>query len=336
MHLRRNLFVLTGFLLLSPGEGFAAPVIGTIAPNYTTTSPQPSNITAVGGFFDGVGDFLTNIGTRCSSGLLNDGLHVLTAAHCVTNNSGVQDVTAGTVRFDGDLGSYIYGVDEIYIHTGWTGSLGDGSDIAVLRLNDVVDSEITRYDIYRDTDEVGQVGDKAGFGRSGDGLTGSVLNSGTKRNVQNRYDIAGLPLFGGISTDILLYDFDNGNPDNDAIGRLVPSTGLLTPFMIDPIGVGINEGISAPGDSGGPTFLNNMIAGVTSFGFTYNFIDGSSPDIDGGGAPNSTFGEIAGDTRVSSFTSFIDSFIVVPVPVGVILLSTGLIGLFGVRRIKAA
>lgn len=325
-------------VLFTAGQTAAAPLTATFAPLYTTTDSPANHVVPGGGFLDGVGDFLINgASSRCSSALLGDGLHVLTAAHCLTDGNGANTFNNGTVRFFGDNGTYTIGVDEVFVHTNWNGNFADGSDIAVMRLNSIVDSEITRYDIYRDADEVGQVGDKAGFGRSGTGATGSTISSGTKRTVQNRYDIAGLSPF-SISSDVLMYDFDNGNAANDAIGALA---GFLppSPFVVDPVGVGINEGISAPGDSGGPTFIGNMIAGVTSFGFTYFFGNGSSPDIDGGpGSPvNSTFGEIAGDTRVSSYTGFIDGFLGgqmqgVPVPLSGFLLLTGLIGLARMRH----
>lgn len=334
-----NKLGLLGFsagVFFAVGQVSAAPMTATFAPLYTTTDSAANHVVPGGGFLDGVGDFIINNSNRCSSALLGDGLHVLTAAHCVTDENGIDDFNSGTVRFNGDNGTYLFGVDEVFVHANWNGNFNGGNDIAVLRLNNVVDSEITRYDIYRDVDEVGQVGDKAGFGRSGTGLTGSTLASGTKRTVQNRYDVAGLSPF-GISSDVLMYDFDNGNAANDAIGALA---GFLapSPFVVDPIGVGINEGIAAPGDSGGPTFIGNMIAGVTSFGFTYSFSNGSSPDIDGSGqSPNSSFGEIAGDTRVSSHAGFIDGFLGgqiqgVPLPLSGLLLVTGLIGFARMRQ----
>lgn len=335
---KAGLVGLSAGVLFAAGQAVAAPMTATFAPLYTTTDSPANHVVLGGGFLDGVGDFIINNSNRCSSALLGDGLHVLTAAHCVTDDNGADDFSFGTVRFFGDNGTYLMGVDEVFVHANWTGSFSDGNDIAVVRLNNVVDSEITRYDIYRDTDEVGQVGDKAGFGRSGTGVTGSTLASGTKRTVQNRYDVAGLSPF-GISSDVLMYDFDNGNPANDAIGALV---GFLppSPFVVDPIGVGVNEGIAAPGDSGGPTFIGNMIAGVTSFGFSYSFGNGSTPDIDGPNPTvNSSFGEIAGDTRVSTYAGFIDGFLGgpvqgVPVPLSGFLLLTGLVGFARIRQAR--
>ena len=59
------------------------------------------------------------------------------------------------------------------------------------------------------------------------------------------------------------------------------------------------EVLSAPGDSGGPTFIDGYIAGVTSYGYRL-----SGSDIDGG--LNSSFGEFGADTRVSSYINWID------------------------------
>src|SRR5690606_22097578 len=66
------------------------------------------------------------------------------------------------------------------------------------------------------------------------------------------------------------------------------------------LGLGNAEVMTAPGDSGGPTLLNDQIAGVTSFRARLTF-----GDIDS--QLNSSFGEIGGDTLVSVFASWIDS-----------------------------
>jgi hypothetical protein len=67
---------------------------------------------------------------------------------------------------------------------------------------------------------------------------------------------------------------------------------------------------SAPGDSGGIGITNGVITGVTSYGVTLalcnpfgvcNRTSDVNDDID------SSFGEFAGDTRVSKYSSFIDN-----------------------------
>ncbi len=122
----------------------------------------------------------------------------------------------------------------------------------------------------------------------------------------NVYDTAGTALFGGISSNVLMYDFDNGNPLNDAWGIL----GI--PYAV---GLGGFETMAAPGDSGGPNFISGLIAAVTSFGFSYTYACGMAtctpatvPGV------NSSFGEIGGDMRVSSYAQSINALIGAPAP----------------------
>ncbi|MEO0392249.1 MAG: calcium-binding protein [Pseudomonadota bacterium] len=60
--------------------------------------------------------------------------------------------------------------------------------------------------------------------------------------------------------------------------------------------------LSTPGDSGSPTLINGQIAGIVSGGASPSFTD-----IDD--AVNSSFGEIAFDTRVSFYADWIDSVV---------------------------
>jgi hypothetical protein len=137
---------------------------------------------------------------------------------------------------------------------------------------------------------------------------------------------------------------------------------------------------ASPGDSGGPTFLRDTdgvwrIAGITSFGITSAILDGGCggydqttgavtnlnvrtgrPNIDSsrltanGNQSNSTvacgdssWGEFAGDTRVSRFQNWYDvavasqsSFTVVSEPGALGLLGFGVAGLIALRRRRAA
>jgi secreted trypsin-like serine protease len=61
----------------------------------------------------------------------------------------------------------------------------------------------------------------------------------------------------------------------------------------------------APGDSGGPGFIDGKIAGVHSFGFTY-FCGGFTNAPDATCGLDSSFGEMSGDARVSSYAGWID------------------------------
>jgi hypothetical protein len=96
-------------------------------------------------------------------------------------------------------------------------------------------------------------------------------------------------------TGALTYDFDNNNPWNDALGLF---------HGLNQLGLGASEASAAPGDSGGPAFLGgNLISGIVSYGLDPGL---SPPDIDVF-SNNSSFGEFAVMTRVSSFVgSFIN------------------------------
>ena len=180
-------------------------------------------------------------------------------------------------------------------------------------------------------DEVGEIGTKVGFGKSGTGNTGDILGAGYKREGLNLYDssanlmLEALGLSSGVdfvSESVLQYDFDNGLATNDAFGFF---------FGISDLGLGYDEVMCAPGDSGGPTFINNEIAGITSYGITLAYYNGATSDILSG--LNSSFGEFAGDTRVSYYASFVDNIInPVPEPSTCLLFLFGLLGIVGVKK----
>jgi secreted trypsin-like serine protease len=119
-----------------------------------------------------------------------------------------------------------------------------------------------------------------GFGRTGFGTTGSNVSSGgIKFAAQNVIDAYGSVL--GISNAILITDFDN--PATTLTNRT--GSGAL-PY----------EGLTAQGDSGGGLFINNVLAGITSFGRAP--YDGNI---------NSSYGDLAGFTRVASHISWINN-----------------------------
>ena len=242
----------------------------------------------------------------CMGSLLPTGLHILTAAHCFTDFGANLDNVL-PVSFELPTGTVSINVAKIFIHPEW-GGLFDiesfGADIAILELASIAPQSAQRYDIYRNTDEIGKVGIKVGYGDTGQGNLGSTISSQNKRSGQNIYDAEGQILSSVIPVNILpgavlAYDFDNGKPENDAFGVL----------GIPDLGLGLQEAISAPGDDGGPTFINGLIAGVTSIntclGFDFvNFGCSSPPDVDNVG--NSSFGQIGVDTRVSTYASYVD------------------------------
>lgn len=274
-----------------------------VQPFYTTAGNPDDYLVSPGTGYDGVAQLSLGgfWGTSCTGGLLGTGAHILTAAHCLTDDFGSLDIWDGTATFELSTGDLNLSIADIFVHEDWTGDLLNGYDIAILELTDVAPETVDRYDIYRTNDEIGKIGDKVGYGRTGNGNIGDELWSDRKRHGQNRYDASGdlfdqHYLISDHVTDALLaYDFDNGLSANDAFGYW---------FGDDyaDLGLGFNEVNSAPGDSGGPTFIDGAIAGITSFGLRFPF-----SDIDY--ALNSSFGEFSFDTRVSSYTNWIDDIL---------------------------
>jgi len=279
-------------------------------PLYTTYGDPADYLTNPGGSLDGTGLLILtrSDGTfGCTGGLLWTGEHVLTAAHCVTNANGSNVLQSGTVTFEGDSGTETIAIDATgtKVHNKWNGNVLKGNDVAVLKLVSAPTDDITRYQIDRDgSDDIGAVVDKVGYGRSGNGNDGDVIGFGDKRDGQNQYDDVADTMLKALGLkanrdfvrgSVLQYDFDNGLAANDAFGFFFGNNNL---------GVGSGEVNSASGDSGGPAISNGNIIGITSYGITLTFNDGTTSDVNG--ILDSSFGEFSGDTRVSQYVGFID------------------------------
>ena len=297
-----------------------------------TTTNDPSNYVS-GTLFEGVpvlllprDDIDPQFVAVCSGTLLPTGMHILTAAHCVTDDSGELTLTpnAGAqARFGGDIDDiskrFFIDVSETQVHDEYTGDLFRGNDIAVLTLYSKANG-IPTYEIYRGDAEIGENIQKVGFGRSGTLAHGDVLGLGIKRDGLNKIDDdadAFLEFFNMVagthfnSGAILMYDGDNGLEKNDAFGVLLGDPN--SPNKYNDLGIVNDEVLTAGGDSGGPAFYNNKIVGVTSFGVVVGGSFGSSTSdchksiVRGSNFPNSSCGEFAGDTRVSPHQTFIDT-----------------------------
>ena len=300
------------------------------APSYVTTQPStpaggatPYNARhrpQYGGDQDGVARLIVNTtqgSFLCSGALLGDGIHVLTAAHCVTDAAGALITTGGSASFGitqtgpNGLGmlSAPVSIAGVTVNPGWNGDyLFHGNDLAILTLAAAAPAAASRYDIYREADEIGKVGTKSGWGTISQGDVGTPGSIGTGwRTGQNVWEMNGRDFWSdpAANKSILMYDFDNGLAANDAFGVY---------FGMHDLGLGDIEVDSAPGDSGVPTFINGKIAGITSFGVTFTdgvdangkrICNASNPDVLCG--INSSFGEFGGDTRVAAYANWIDS-----------------------------
>ncbi|XP_077411157.1 chymotrypsin-like elastase family member 2A [Vanacampus margaritifer] len=73
-------------------------------------------------------------------GSIIDSFHILTAAHCILSTDASQYfVVVGEYNlFENDGSEQFIRVERIHVHPGWTGNVGMGNDIALLRLADSV------------------------------------------------------------------------------------------------------------------------------------------------------------------------------------------------------
>lgn len=264
-----------------------------------TSYTDPRNRAYTGEGFDGVVRVV--VGGYYGTGvLLYDGHAVLTAAHLFAHGS-----TAASVYFETTAGSQVVMAGDITLEPTYDAVQSNG-DLAIVWLSNRAPVAAERYSLYRQSDEVGQSFSMVGYGLAGTGAYGQVTNySGTplRLKANNLFDADAAALKAALRPVMawtptagsqLLADFDNGTATQDALGRLINRFDT---------GLGQNEGLVAPGDSGGPAFINGQVAGIASY--TTNLEVGSiHPDIDN--LANSSYGEIAAWQRVSYYQQWID------------------------------
>ena len=267
----------------------------------TTVTPYTDTRTRalVGDGFDGVVRVV--VGNQYGSGvLLFDGTAVLTAAHLFAGQA-----SSANVIFETTSGLQTVASSQVLVNPNYT-TANSNSDLALVWLSQDAPVAAQRYGIYRGSSEIGQTMTMVGYGVPGSGDTGMLtpFNEApvrVKANNQFESESAALGRFFGesgvwesTSGKQLVADFDNGLAQNDALGSLLNKSGL---------GLGNLEGLISKGDSGGPAFIGNLVAGIASF--TARLSDaGKVPDIDN--TSNSSFGEIAGWQRVSAYQQWID------------------------------
>ena len=248
----------------------------------------------------------------------------LTAAHVVDSDfdGNIGEESFGTVRIAGNTrtATQLIVPTGINGNPGWTGGIGQGFDIALVRLSSPI-LGVTPASLYTSFQELGQTITMVGFGQTGNGLTGASGGTGTKRAGQNVVDELFSTGFANGATG-LRWDFDDPPPGTSATNRLGGSnTALPLEYQI------------APGDSGGGSFIfengNWFLAGVHSG--TYDF---QAPFED-----SHTYGDVGLVTRVAAYQQFIFSSIpelAVLVPEPGSLAALALVGLMAMRRQRSA
>jgi len=255
---------------------------------------EARNRALIGGGYDGVVRVVA--GSFYGTGvLLYNGQAILTAAHLFASES-----TSTSVVFETSYGTQTVQSKKVLINPDYN-STSSTNDLALVWLSGAAPISAERYELYRSDDEINKTFTMVGYGRPGTGSTGNAsapLNPPLRLQAKNEFDtdissllpfFSSTPAWASISNKQLVADFDDGTSARDALGLLARKTGL---------GLGSDEGLIAPGDSGGPAFIGNKVAGIASYTADLESTV-AHPDIDK--ASNSRFGEVAVWERVSAY-----------------------------------
>lgn len=228
--------------------------------------------------------------------LLYGGTAVLTAAHIFFDRIGTTQVSFDTGYFDSSISA-----SRVDIHPDYDASSAS-NDLAIVWLDEPAPIDANRYELYRSGNEIFHTFKMVGYGQVGTGDTGGFNNTDNLRLVaENRFEATSETLSASSRINLswnpqntLFADFDSGLAANDLFGLFLGITN---------VGLGSSEGMIASGDSGGPSFIDGLLAGVATSvsGLSSATID---PDVDD--LQNSSFGELGAWQRVSSFQRWID------------------------------
>lgn len=294
-------------------------LIAYARPLYTSVDNPNNHVLSSNQPYDGVAKLIltrTDGTFGCSGTLASDHVHVLTAAHCVADDSGNYVLQSGTATFRGNGNPITVGIDASNSkkYPAYDGDFIKGNDIAILKLVTSLPN-VPGIPHATSGSSVSSTVYKTGFGLSGyfsSGSSSSAYPFGTQREGQNRYDAFADMMYSALGlqsgTDyvpqaIYQFDSDDGTAKHDAFGFF---------FGISNLGLENNEVMSASGDSGGPTIQNGKLVGITSYGISLQYTNKQTSDCTkqfGSPKLDSSCGEFAGDTRVASYSNWIDGIL---------------------------
>lgn len=279
----------------------------------------------------------------CTGTLLEGGgrRKILTAGHCIADNSSTIVWSSFTARFRNADGTFteVNGTG-FAVQDNYSGSVLEEQDVAVLTLSADAPAGARGYSLFAGNPLVDYT--IAGYGRTGDGVTGdgnvannqfgavNVLRAGMNR-FESTGDDDGLFVPDGFGVEstyggILLSDFD-------PIGGSAASFTCAGLAFCTP-GFGVNEVAIGRGDSGSAAFTNTwQVIAVASWG---SAIDAEATTL-------SQYDTDFGYTCVANYAdnaaclanyNFVQKQLanVVPEPSTYALMATGLIGIVGIAR----